>query len=156
MNSITFDQRTINDINAGSMDIDIFIEDLQIPHSSENAKCVVIQDHGFVLSRNYNSEDSLLTISLKESGPLYGLDIPSRRTALNRIFACTVLMLEGKPLPKSYSPFHGNNLFSFYADNFTKGQFGIKGRSGRIVMTYPLEKPRHLLAFLIQYTQTVH
>jgi len=95
MRSITIDQKSIELVSAGQLDLDAIVTDLDIPESSERAKCVRVGDHGYILSRTFHAGDGLLTISLEPEGPLTALSSDVRQETLARLLRCATMIFTG-------------------------------------------------------------
>ena len=96
MRSITIDEKTINAALACRINLENIENSLELPESTDEVKCVVVGDDGYMLSRSYNAKGALLVISLDDGGPLRELNESSRAGALGRILRCAIRMLEGK------------------------------------------------------------
>lgn len=53
MKTITFDEKSVSAVSAGQLDLDPLYSSLALPLSDQNAKCVLIGEHGYVLSRSF-------------------------------------------------------------------------------------------------------
>ena len=152
MKTITFDEKSIVSISSGQIDIERFCSDLQLPSTSETTKCVIIDDHAFVISRAFQPNDALLTLSMLENGPLVKLSADSREEAFGRLIRCTSRIISGqtRSIPAKWHPFHNNNLLSFQADRFFRNNDGGKTDAGRIVLETSQRNGICIFAFLLE------
>lgn len=151
MLTITIDQKSISAASAGQLDLDAIFNDLDLPESSGTTKCVRVGDHGYVLSRAFQPGDALLTISLKEDGPLTSLSPSARQEALGRLLRCTTMLLTGRArsIPPSWRPFHYKNRLTFQADRFLRSADGGRTHAGRVVVEVTKDAGPRVFAFLL-------
>lgn len=152
MKTITFDQKSIVSIASGQIDVGPFCSDWTLPLTTDITKCVVIEGHAFVISRAFQPNDALLTLSMLEDGPLIKLSIGSREEAFGRIIRCASRIISGqtRSIPAKWHPFHNNNLLSFQADRFFRNNDGGKTDAGRIVVETSQKKGVCIFAFLLE------
>ncbi|UPG92816.1 UvrD-helicase domain-containing protein [Luteibacter aegosomatissinici] len=136
MKTITIDQKSMDAASAHQLDLDAIVEALGLPDGTDTIRCGVVDDHGFVVSGNYQSGDALLTISLAPDGPLAVASIPARGEALGRIVKAAARIASGRSraITQAWKPFHHGNLLSFHADRFVRREGGGRSEDGRIVL----------------------
>lgn len=151
MRSITIDEKSVFAICAGQLDIDSFCAELSLPASTATSKCVTVGDHGFVLSRVFQPNDALLTISLTDDGPLSEMSTESREEAFGRLIRCTSRVITGRTrsIPSKWRPFHVKSLLSFQADRYLSSVDGGKTNAGRIILEHTHSTGTRVFAFLL-------
>jgi hypothetical protein len=149
--SITIDQKTISASLAGQIDLDSIINELELPESSNEVKCVTIEEHGFMLSRELQPGDALLTISLTPDGPLAALTMSAREEALGRILKCTTRLIAGRSssIPVAWRAFHKKNRLAFQANRLLRSVDGGRTDAGRVVMELSQESGPRVFAFML-------
>lgn len=156
MKTITFDEKSASAVAAGQLDLDPLYSDLTLPSSDQTAKCVMVGDHGYVLSRSFQPTDALLTVSLAADGPLASLPSSAREEALGRLIRCTTMLVTGRTrsIPESWRAWHQNNRLSFQADRRVRIGDGGKTDAGRIVVDLSKESGQRVFAFELDRTGT--
>lgn len=151
MRSLTIDEKSISAALAGQIDLDSMINDLSIPDSTIESKCVELDDNGYMLSREFQPGDALLTISLEPDGPLASLSISARQEALGRIMRCTTRLITGRSrsIPVSWRAFHYKNRLSFQADRRLRREDGGKTDAGRVILELNQENGPVVFAFML-------
>lgn len=151
MKSITIDEKSVSAISAGQIDVERLCSDLQLPFSNETTKCVHIGEHGYVLSRSYQPNDALLTISLLPEGPLGDLAPSTRPEAFARLMRCTSMLVTGRTrsIPAGWRSFHTRNRLSFQADRLVRKGNGGKTNAGRIIVDFSQGSGHRVFAFLL-------
>lgn len=151
MHSITIDEKSASAAAAGQLDLEAICDELRLPASTEAAKCVTVGDHGYVLSREFQPSDALLTISVEADGPLNELSTNARQEALGRILRCTAMLLTGRTrsIPPGWRAYHHNNRLAFQADRLLRQEDGGKTDSGRIVLEISQAAGQRVFAFLL-------
>ena len=151
MLTITIDEKSISAASAGQLDLQPLIEQLALPHSGELAKCAIVGQHGYVLSRSFQPTDALLTILLTADGPLTSLAVEARQEALGRLLRCATMAVNGRmrSMPMSWRSFHSKNLITFQADRLLRSADGGRTDAGRIVIETTLDVGQRLFAFLL-------
>ena len=136
MRSLTIDEKSVSAVLAGQIDLDSLVNDLSIPESTIETKCVEIEEDGYILSREFQPGDALLTISLEQDGPLASLSKVARQEAVGRIMRCTTRFITGRSrsIPSSWRAFHYKNRLSFQADRRLRREEGGKTDAGRIIL----------------------
>src|SRR4051794_37780606 len=134
MKTVTMDQKSIEAVSAGQLDLEPVTGELELPSTSSIAKCVQIGDNGYILSRGMQPGDGLLTISITLDGPLANLAPAIRQEALSRILRCATMVFSGrsKNLPSGWRPHHAHNRISFQADRRMRDDAGGRTDSGRV------------------------
>jgi hypothetical protein len=151
MLTITIDQKSAFAASAGQLDLEPICTDLGLPDSQEDTRCVVIGDHGYILSENFQPNDALLTISLEPDGPLTALSPEARPEALARLLRCAITMVNGnnRSWPPRWHVFHTQNRLAFEADNYSRKQEGGRTQAGRIVLDISRPSGYRIFAFLL-------
>lgn len=151
MLSITIDQKSITAALAGQFELDSIVNELELPESSIDTKCVTVEGHGYVLSRELQPRDALLTISLAPDGPLFSLSTSARLEAIGRILKCTTRLIEGRSrsIPVSWRTFHHKNRLSFQADRLLRRGGGGHTDSGRVVLELTQAEGPRVFAFML-------
>lgn len=151
MRSITIDEKSASAAAAGQLDLEAICDGLRLPESTDAAKCVSVGDHGYVLSREFQPSDALLTISVEPDGPLSELSNNARQEALGRILRCTAMLLTGRTrsIPPGWRAYHHNNRLAFQADRLLRQEDGGKTDSGRIVLDISQAEGQRVFAFLL-------
>lgn len=151
MRSITLDEKSISAASAGQVDLDAFINEFELPNSNLVTKCVQVNGHGYMLSREFQPGDALLTISLASSGPLAELSTSARQEAFGRLLRCTTMLVTGRSrsIPVAWRAFHHRNRLSFQADRLLRNADGGRTESGRIVIELTQETGPRVFAFLL-------
>lgn len=149
MRSITIDQKSLSAASAGQLNLDSIVDGLELPATSDAAKCVEIGQHGYILSRSFQPADALLTISLELGGPLKELSDNARQEAFSRILRCTSMLLTGRTrsIPPAWRSFHFKNRLSFQADRLLRHADGGRTDAGRIVLELTQESGPRVFAF---------
>lgn len=156
MRTITFDEKSASAVSAGQLDLDPLYSDLALPSSDQTAKCVLVGEHGYVLSRSFQPTDALLTLSLAADGPLASLASSAREEALGRLMRCTTMLVTGRTrsIPESWRAWHQKNRLSFQADRRVRAGEGGKTDAGRIVVDLSQESGQRVFAFELDRTGT--
>ncbi len=151
MKSVTIDEKSVSAISAGQLDIESIHSSLSLPQSTPTVKCVVVEDHGFILSRVFQPNDALLTISLAEDGPLSDMNLESREEAFGRLIRCTSRIISGRTrsIPNKWRPYHLKSLLAFQADRFSRSVDGGKTNAGRIILEHTQSTGLRVFAFLL-------
>ena len=154
MKTITLDQKSIEAVSAGQLDLEPVAERLQLPPSNRIAKCVQLGDNGYILSRAMQPGDGLLTLSLASGGPLEGLSPDIRQETLGRILRCATMVLSGRSnnLPSAWRPHHSHNRISFQADRRLRDAAGGRTESGRVVVDVINDRGLHVYAYFLDQT----
>lgn len=149
MKTITFDEKSVSAVSAGQLDLDPLYSDLALPSSDQTAKCVLVGEHGYVLSRSFQPTDTLMTISLASDGPLASLAPSAREEALGRLMRCTTMLVTGRTrsIPDTWRAWHQKNRLSFQADRRVRSGDGGKTDAGRIVVELSHEAGQRVFAF---------
>lgn len=136
MRSIVIDQKSIEAISSGQLELESVWANLSLPASTSTTKCTRVGDHGYILSRQFQPADAMLVISLADDGPLQRLSPSSRELALSRVFKCTSLFImhRSRSIPMTWRPFHSNNRLSIQADRISRRTEGGRTEAGRIVL----------------------
>ncbi|WP_022657450.1 UvrD-helicase domain-containing protein [Desulfovibrio desulfuricans] len=136
MLTLSLDAKAIPFISNGEIDIAHFFKTKMVPSSSERFFCCEVDNHGYILSRNLQSQEGILTISLEQNGPFEGVAEGSREEAFGRILKASQKIFENKrnKIPPSWQPFRSDNLLSFQADKYIRKTEGGKINAGRIVL----------------------
>lgn len=156
MKTITFDEKSVSAVSAGQLDLDMLYTDLALPSSDQIAKCVLVGEHGYVLSRSFQPTDTLMTVSLASDGPLTSLAPSTREEALGRLMRCTTMLVTGRTrsIPESWRAWHQKNRLSFQADRRVRAGEGGKTDAGRIVVELSQESGQRVFAFELDRTGT--
>lgn len=151
MLTITIDEKSINAISAAQLDIEPLWSNLELPASTDFSKCVISDDHGYILSRFFQPTDALLTISLHDDGPISNLSADVREEALGRLIRCTTRIITGRSrsIPTKWRPFHSKSLLSFQADRYFRSLDGGKTNAGRIILEHTHTQGPRVFAFLL-------
>ncbi len=151
MRAVTIDEKSVSAAGAGQLDFDLFCNDFTLPPSDQSTKCAVIGEHGYILSRKFQPNDALLTISLTEDGPLRGLGVEARREALGRLIRVTMMLVSGRirSIPVAWRAFHTGNRLSFQADRLLRSADGGRTDAGRVVIDISSESGHRVFAFLL-------
>lgn len=151
MRSITFDEKSVTAASAGQIDLDPLFLGLELPVSDAATKCVRVRHHGYVLSRSFQPNDALLTISLEDDGPLKTLTEDARHEALGRLMRCTTMLVTGRTrsIPVAWRAFHSKNRLSFQADRLLRSGDGGRTNAGRIVLDLSQDSGQRVFAFLL-------
>ena len=149
MQTITLDQKSISSALAGQFDIEAISSSLDLPISDSNTKCNQIGEHGFILSRAFQPNDALLTISMADDGPIVSLDVRARQESLGRILRCASMLITNRfrSIPVSWRPFHSDNRLSFQADRLVRSANGGKTNAGRVIVEFTHEVGPRVYAF---------
>jgi len=152
--TITLDQKSIEAVSAGQLDLEPIADGLQLPLTNRVAKCVQLEDNGYILSRAMQPGDGLLTISLGLEGPLADLSPTIRQDTLSRILRCATMMFSGRSnnLPSTWRPHHSHSRISFQADRRMRDATGGRTESGRVVVDVVNDKGLHVYAFYLDRT----
>lgn len=151
MLSITIDEKSVSAASAGQLDLDPLCSELSLPVSDAITKCVQVGNHGYVLSRSFQPNDALLTISFAEDGPINSLTPEARQEALGRLIRCTTMLVTGRTkfIPTSWRAFHSKNRLSFQADRLLRSNNGGRTDAGRIVVEMSQDSGQRIFAFLL-------
>ncbi len=151
MISITIDQKSMGAMLAGQIEISQITQKLELPPSTLLVKCVIIDAHGYVLSRAHQPRDGVLTISLKDDGPLNELTPDAREDAIGRMLRCASKFTSGhaQAVPMGWRVYHWKNRLSFQADRFMRGTEGGRTDAGRIVVDVLKKEGPQVFAFLL-------
>lgn len=154
MLTVTFDEKSVSAASAGQLDLAPLIEQLGLPESSELAKCAILGEHGYVLSRSFQPTDALLTISLAGDGPLTSLASDARQEALGRLLRCATMAVNGRmrSMPMQWRAFHSKNRITFQADRRVRSADGGRTDAGRVVVETSVDIGQRLFAFLLDRT----
>lgn len=154
MRTLSIDEKSIASAAAGQMDLELVWRDLKLPPPNETIKCVEIDEHGFILSRAFQPRDALLTISLKDDGPLTALPPSAREEAFARLLRCTTLLVTGRArsVPVAWRSFHSKNRLTFQADRLIRAESGGRTNAGRIVLEISNDIGPRVFAFLLDRT----
>lgn len=141
MRSITIDQKSITAAAAGQLDLEPLCNSLALPLSDGQTRCVLVGEHGYVLSRSFQPSDALLTISLDADGPLAGLGTEVREEALARLLRCTMMLVTGRTrsFPVAWRAYHSRNRVTFQADRYLRSTDGGKTDAGRVAVEFSHE-----------------
>lgn len=136
MKSVTIDQKSIEAVSSAQLGLEAIVEELKLPETNRAAKCVLHNEHGYILSRSFQPGDGLLIISLEANGPLTSLTSDVRQTTLGRLLRCASVIFSGrsKSVPISWRPFHYKNRVTFQADRRVRETRGKCSSSGRVVL----------------------
>ncbi|MBY0445202.1 MAG: hypothetical protein K2Q15_08355, partial [Burkholderiales bacterium] len=156
MDSISIDQKSITSAFSGQLDLDVLINDLRLPDSTRQSKCIQIGDDGYIISREFQPNDALLTISLRQDGPLAGLEAESRQEAFGRMLKCLTMLSTNKKRswPAPWKVFQSDNFFSFHADRRLRQKTGEKGEVGRVLIQINQVAGLRLFAFYLDKTES--
>jgi hypothetical protein len=134
MQSITIDQKSIEAVVAKQFDLDNIVDTLTLPAPTKHAKCIRIDNHGYILSRNFQIAGGLLVISLAPEGPLTSLPVEVREETLARLLRCALLVFTGRTrsVPLSWRAYHFKNRLAFQADR--RARPGGRTDAGRVVI----------------------
>lgn|GEM_PF-857777 len=156
MKTITFDEKSVSAVSAGQLNLDALYSELALPLSDRIAKCVLVGEHGYVLSRTFQPTDTLMTVSLAPDGPLTSLAPSAREEALGRLMRCTTMLVTGRTrsIPDSWRAWHQKNRLSFQADRRVRSGEGGKTDAGRIVVELSQESGQRVFAFELDRTST--
>lgn len=151
MLSITIDEKTAIAASAGQIDLQPLVENLELPPSSALAKSAFVGEHGYLLSRAFQPNDSALTISLLPDGPLTSLGIDARQEALGRLLRCAVMIFGGRSrsIPVTWRAFHSGNRLTFQADRLVRSNDGGKTNAGRVVVGIGQDFGQRVFAFFL-------
>lgn len=154
MLSITIDEKSVSAASAGQLDLDAICQNLELPDSDAVTKCVRIDDHGYILSRSFQPNDALLTISLELDGPITTLTSEAREEALGRMMRCTTLLVTGRTrsIPDSWRAFHAKNRLSYQADRLVRSTGGGRTDAGRIIVEMSQDTGPRVFAFRLDRT----
>lgn len=154
MKSITIDQKSIDAVAAGQLDLEPIAENLDLPETSIVAKCVRIGEYEYILSRAFQPSDGLLTISLDSDGPLTQLTPAIRQETLSRLLRCATMVFSGRSnsLPGGWRPHHFKNRITFQADRRMRDAEGGRTDAGRVVLDVLKEHGFHVFAFCLDRT----
>lgn len=154
MLTITIDEKSVSAASAGQLDLEPLIEQLVLPNSSALAKCAVLGQHGYMLSRSFQPTDALLTISLADDGPLTSLTVEARQEALGRLLRCATMAVNGRmrSMPMLWRAFHSKNRITFQADRLLRSADGGRTDAGRVVIETSMDVGQRLFAFLLDRT----
>lgn len=151
MLTVTIDEKSVSAASAGQLDLGPFIDQLALPQSSSLAKCALVGQHGYVLSRLFQPTDALLTISLEADGPLTNLTIEARQEALGRLLRCITMAVNGRmrSMPLLWRAFHNKNRIAFQADRRLRSADGGRTDAGRVVVETTQDVGQRFFAFLL-------
>lgn len=156
MRTITIDQKSIEAVASGQLELDKFVDNFALPESNKIVKSVLIGEHGYILSRAFQVGDGLLTISLEPDGPLTALLPAIRDDALGRLLRCSTMIFTGRShsIPVAWRPYHFENRIAFQADRRTRGDLGGQGDAGRILMEVTKDVGPRAFAFMLDQSGT--
>lgn len=151
MHTLVIDETSINAILACRISLDNIVRSFELPESTDEIKCVINDENGYILSRVKNEGDAFVVVALDDDSPLRDLSVSSRNEAFARILRCTVRMLEGKSrsIPISWRPYHSKNRLSFQADRRLRRAVGGKTEAGRIVLEMVRGSGAAVYAFML-------
>lgn len=151
MRTITIDEKSVSAASAGQLDLDKLCNNLMLPASDTVTKCIQIDNHGYVLSRSFQPNDALLTISLAEDGPIYDLTQEVRQEAIGRLMRCTTMIVTGRTrsIPNTWRAFHTNNRLSFQADRLLRSANGGRTEARRIILEISQDTGPRIFAFAL-------
>lgn len=156
MLTLSIDEKSVTAASAGQLNLKPLIEGLQLPASSALVKCTSVGDHGYILSREFQPHDAVLTISLQSEGPLYNLGVDARQEALGRLLRCATMIFGGRArsIPVTWRAFHSGNRLTFQADRLVRSNEGGRTNAGRIVLEITHDFGQRVFAFLLDRSGT--
>jgi hypothetical protein len=154
MKTVSIDEKSLSAYSAAQLDLDAICANLTLPDGDDATSCIQVAEHGYVLSKKFQPNDALLTISLEKEGPLFDLPQESRYEALARLIRCATMLIRGRSrsIPQAWKAYHSKNRLSFQADRYSRSSDGGRTDAGRIVLEISQQGNQRLFAFLLDRT----